>query len=101
MSQEKYGGGLLLRNFRKNKPNQPDFTGNELDFCCPKCQAQMKVAIAAWEKTGGGGKKFFSLAISAPYVRPVENQAPQSEAPQAPQSSETGEPRNPDSDIPF
>jgi hypothetical protein len=99
---EKYGGGLLLRNFRKQKPNHPDFNGNEVNFCCPKCQAEYQIAIAAWEKSGARGK-FYSLAISEPYRKqsselPTEGaQQPQS-AP-ATESSETRPPS--DDDVPF
>ena len=49
--------GALFRNEYKQKPNQPDYTGNANingdDY-----------KIAAWKKTSKGGKQYLSLAYT-------------------------------------
>lgn len=95
---EKLGGGLMFKNRRKNKPNHPDYTGNDLKLCCPKCREEFQLAIAAWEKKGGG---FYSIALSEP--RSQDNGLPREDAPksEAPSTNETPNVPPPDDDIPF
>jgi len=56
--------GVLFRNDRKEKPNQPDHTGN-IDVKCPHCEEVSQFWLSAWIKEArGNGNKFFSLAIN-------------------------------------
>lgn len=55
--ERKEGDGVLFKNERKEKPTQPDYTGNALI-------GGVEHTIAAWVKESKGtGKKFFSMSI--------------------------------------
>ncbi|MEI8288636.1 MAG: hypothetical protein WCH99_04135 [Verrucomicrobiota bacterium] len=79
-----HGSGLLFKNFRKQKPNHPDYIGTaEIDG--------KKLEISAWIKPLKNGKgKFMSLSYSEPRERgnaaglPTAEQPASTEAPQQP-----------------
>lgn len=68
---KKVGGGMMFKNFRKRKPNDPDGTGNlEVNG--------VKYDIAAWIKPlKKGNGTFYSLSITEP--KPKTNGLPTEE----------------------
>lgn len=60
--EQKPDFGVLFKNDRKEKDNQPDYTG---DYTTPDGQ---KRRIAAWVKEGKNGK-YMSLRFSDPQQR--------------------------------
>lgn len=55
--QQKDMSGALFKNAKKEKENQPDYTG--------ECVIDgVKHRISAWLKTSKGGSKYMSLAFS-------------------------------------
>ena len=68
--------GVLYRNDRKERENQPDHRGS-INVQCPCCQESSDFWLSAWVKTAGPtarnpGSKFFSLAVT-----PKEDQGDQ------------------------
>lgn len=53
--------GILFKNPRKQKPNHPDYTGNQ-SITCPHCDQKSDFWLSAWLKEGKRGK-FLSLAL--------------------------------------
>lgn len=83
--------GVLFKNDRKEKPNQPDNTGN-LNTTCPHCGKETIWWLSAWIKTAKqGGRRFFSIAVN-----PKDEQKPASQAEGPPGGQEDF-----DDDIPF
>lgn len=70
--------GTLWPNDRKASDNHPDKRGDVvisaalLRTLLAKGEDPVKLTIAAWEKTING-KDCLSLAVSEPYVKPVDN----------------------------
>lgn len=67
--ETKDGSGALFKNERKERENQPDYTGNA------RVNGQM-VDLSAWLKVSKGGKKYLSLAFKPPYVKPAQGGTP-------------------------
>ena len=62
MSYDNNNRGVLFKNKRKEKENQPDYQGNIL---ITPDMAGRELNLAAWIKTPkGGGDKFMSLSVS-------------------------------------
>ena len=70
--------GTLWPNDRKTSENHPDKRGDVviaaslLRTLLAKGEDHVKLTVAAWEKSIGG-KDCLSLAVSEPYVKPVDN----------------------------
>jgi hypothetical protein len=70
--------GTLWPNDRKTSENHPDKRGDVviavslLRTLLAKGEDPVKLTVAAWEKSIGG-KDCLSLAVSEPYVKPVDN----------------------------
>lgn len=59
--EQRENSGALFKNKKKEKPNQPDYTGN--------CMVNGKLMqMAAWIKDGQKGK-FMSLSFSEPQTK--------------------------------
>jgi hypothetical protein len=86
--------GTLWPNDRKTSENHPDKRGDVvisaslLRTLLAKGEDPVKLTVAAWEKSING-KDCLSLAVSEPYVKPVEGVARAAAA------------VDPDEDVPF
>ena len=70
--EHKPGSFSLFKNDRKEKDNQPDYTGNGKDL------DGKDVRVAAWLKDGANGK-FMSCKFSEPQQRKAPSQEPPAE----------------------
>lgn len=79
------GGGALFKNTRKERDNQPDYTGSfalSKDLLKVFIEAfrkdpgltELKIELAGWKKSGRSGD-FISVSVSPPY----EKKAPTSD----------------------
>jgi len=81
--EHKPGSFALFKNDRKERPNQPDYTGNGKDL------EGHDIRVAAWLKEGRNGK-FMSCSFSYPQAQREQTNR-----------SEPADQFEPDSDIPF
>ena len=82
--------GILFQNDRKEKPTQPDYTGNielepevirDLMAQLDEGGEQPKANLVGWRKTGKTGRPFLSLRGSIMRERQAEGSGYQSQAP--------------------
>mgnify|MGYP000880846844 FL=1 len=82
--------GILFQNDRKEKPTQPDYTGNielgpevirDLMAQLDEGVEQPKANLVGWRKTGKTGRPFLSLRGSIMRERQAEGSGYQSQAP--------------------
>ena len=82
--------GILFQNDRKEKPTQPDYTGNielepevirDLMAQLDEGVEQPKANLVGWRKTGKTGRPFLSLRGSIMRDRQAEGTGYQSQAP--------------------
>ena len=82
--------GILFQNDRKEKPTQPDYTGNielepevirDLMAQLDEGVEQPKAYLVGWRKTGKTGRPFLSLRGSIMRERQAEGSGYQSQAP--------------------
>tara|TARA_R110002126_G_scaffold179555_1_gene328598 strand:+ start:1488 stop:1799 length:312 start_codon:yes stop_codon:yes gene_type:complete len=82
--------GILFQNDRKEKPTQPDYTGNielepevirDLMAQLDEGVEQPKANLVGWRKTGKTGRPFLSLRGSIMRERQAEGTGYQSQAP--------------------
>ena len=82
--------GILFQNDRKEKPSQPDYTGNielepevirDLMAQLDEGVEQPKANLVGWRKTGKTGRPFLSLRGSIMRERQAEGSGYQSQAP--------------------
>lgn len=74
-NQQKVGGGLLFKNYKKKQENHPDYIGSlEMNG--------QKFELAAWIKPLRSGQgKFMSISVNVP--KPESNGLPPAETPAA------------------
>ena len=81
--------GILFQNDRKEKPTQPDYTGNielepevirDLMAQLDEGVEQPKANLVGWRKTGKTGRPFLSLRGSIMRERQAEGSGYQSQA---------------------
>jgi hypothetical protein len=82
--------GILFQNDRKEKPTQPDYTGNielepevirDLMAQLDEGVEQPKANLVGWRKTGKTGRPFLSLRGSIMRERQAEGSGYQSQPP--------------------
>lgn len=61
--EQRDNSGSLFKNDRKEKENQPDYTGESMI-------AGKMYRVSAWLKTSQSGKKFFSFSYTAKDAQP-------------------------------
>jgi uncharacterized protein (DUF736 family) len=66
--EQRDNSGSLFKNDRKEKENQPDYTGTGM------CGGE-EIRISAWLKTAKSGKKFLSMSFQ-PKVEDHQNEKP-------------------------
>lgn len=78
--EPKANSGSLFINDRKATETQPDLRGSIhvsrelIDILVAKDTPFVEISISAWNKTSAKGTTFLSLAASAPYVKPQEQE---------------------------
>jgi uncharacterized protein (DUF736 family) len=92
--EQRDNSGSLFKNDRKEKENQPDYTGTGM-------YGGQEIRISAWLKTSKAGKKFLSLSIQ-PKVEDHQNERPAVRKSSADIGRDMGSaPRDMDDEIPF
>ncbi|MCK5609711.1 hypothetical protein KAR91_48000 [Candidatus Pacearchaeota archaeon] len=71
--EHKEGGMSIFKNDRKERENQPDYTGSALID-------GKKKQISCWLNEGKNGNKYFSCKVQDPYVNPSNNTSQQQSA---------------------